>query len=110
MKTDDLITRFMGFTDGSTEKVRPLYVAQTNDVKVLVFKITSKCKNKPDHTKRMYFPILEWKAAGLDKPSYIDLYSSSRWLMRDELIPIIGHLTDDVLRLKTFVARSSLNY
>lgn len=101
----------MSFTDSTTGKLRPLYVIKTTDDKVLVYKITSKYQNKPEHIKRKYFPISEWQEAGLDKPPYIDLYSGSRWLVRDQLMPIIGHLTeDDVLRLKTFIAQSSLDY
>lgn len=111
MKTNDLITHFMAYADEKSGKVRPLYVIKATEDKVLVFKISSQYEKKPAHIKQRYFPINDWKSAGLLKMSYIDTYSGSRWLPLDQLMPIIGHLTDDdVLRLQAFIARTSLDY
>lgn len=48
MKTNDIITHFMTFTDVNTGKVRPLYIIQAMGEKVLTYNIASKYDKKPD--------------------------------------------------------------
>lgn len=52
-------------------KVRPVFVLFTDNDDVYFFSIST--KPGKDHQKKYRAPILNWRKAGLDKPSYIML-------------------------------------
>lgn len=104
MQTNDVVSQYVYFTQQSSGKTRPLLVVATNSDKYLVYKITSKYENKPEAIKDRYFPIEDWEAAGLNKPSYVDTYSGTMWLPTARMNKKIGHLTDnDILRFQQFL-------
>ena len=57
---------------GSDGKRRPVLVISQADAFVSVFRITSQYESKSQAVQAQYFPISEWREAGLEKASYID--------------------------------------
>lgn len=74
MKAMDIYIADVPFDDIDKSKVRPALVVKISQNRVNVFKITSKYKNKSNVIKQLYYPIKEWKSAGLSKPSYVDTH------------------------------------
>ncbi|APX73318.1 hypothetical protein BTM29_03420 [Companilactobacillus allii] len=64
------------FDDSIQSKRRPALVVDIYEKYVVVFKITSKYKNKSDNIKQIYYPIKYWKKAGLVKKSYVDVHKT----------------------------------
>lgn len=91
----------------NTTKRRPALVVAYNNQYVTAFKITSKFGSKSRSIQSTYFPIFEWKKAGLYKASYVDthkLYQISANAVFKR--PPIGELTsNDVARLKLFIQK-----
>ena len=53
-------------------KRRPALLMKWNESKVFVFRVTSQYESKSGYIKSMYYPIIDWKEAGLNMRSYID--------------------------------------
>ena len=57
---------------GSGGKQRPVLILEHDADGVTVFNITTQYDNKSEFIRVKYFAIIDWKQAGLAKPSYID--------------------------------------
>ena len=53
-------------------KTRPVLIINQQDAVVYVFNITTQYEGKSDVIRAGYFTINDWKAAGLDRQSYVD--------------------------------------
>jgi len=71
MKPFDLHIAYVAWGDNG--KRRPVLILTEEDGEISAFQITSKFKNKSAAIQSQYFTIEDWKEAGLDKPSYIDI-------------------------------------
>jgi len=81
-------------------------VGKANLTVVLLDSITSQYEGKSNFIKLQYYPIRDWKQAGLKKPSYIDIGSTMNFDFREILKSgkHIGALTDtDVRELAEFI-------
>ena len=98
MRPFDIFIAYVDWGDGG--KHRPVLVySQNNDV-MFVFSITT--KPRPKH-----FKIIDWAAAGLHKPSFVDISSPIKFSLKsiNSKTPI-GHLSDtDKKRLMQFLVR-----
>lgn len=91
--------------DGTT-KVRPIYVLEYDGERVRFLSITSQYASKSEAMQKVYFVIQDWSEAGLDKPSYIDVYKS--YIISDNkiIIDYIGELSElDEERLWQFIKK-----
>ena len=111
MKANDLTTHFMLYSDGTTGKPRPIYIADIQNKEALVYKITSQFEHKSKTVKSKYFEIKDWKITGLKKQSWIDTYSDPIWLPLTTLKTSFGHLSNqDILAFHKFIQLNSLDY
>ena len=102
MKTNDILTAYISWPGGG--KSRPIYVINDDGEKIRFYKITSKYINKTNSIKRMYFPINDWKASGLYKPSYIDTITVGCLLKKKFKIKYVGKLSSkDAKRFVEFL-------
>ena len=58
---------------GSDGKTRPVLVFIVDDNTVRVYQVTTQYENKSEEIKALYFKIVDWAQAGLDKQSYVDI-------------------------------------
>ncbi|MFK5706173.1 type II toxin-antitoxin system PemK/MazF family toxin [Ligilactobacillus sp. LYQ139] len=101
-KEGDVAIAFIRFPERVGGKRRPVLIVQVNAKECLVLTITSQYQNKSAQIKRQFYPIREWKKAGLRKQSYVDIKEVTR-IMCDRL-EIIGHLSAvDYSSLITFI-------
>ena len=104
MQPMDIYIANVPFDDKNSNKIRPALVVKVKDQRVNVFKITSKFKNKSQFVKGFYYPIEEWKEAGLRKKSYVDTHKT--YNLPEAMVfskKPIGKLTDqDVINLFKF--------
>lgn len=111
MKSQDIAISFVQFTNSNNGKIRPLLLIQVKGEQVLAYKITSKYKNKSDKVKEKYYPIQNWKEAGLLKASYIDTYSPPAFIPLSEIKRVIGTLQPiDVLGFENFLLKQNMDY
>lgn len=102
MKTNEIYTAEVSWLGGS--KRRPVLIIEDKNREVSVFKITSKYENKSKYIKHFYYPIVEWKKSGLNKPSYIDTKTLEYLNKKDLSFHRVGFLTSkDKQRLKEFI-------
>lgn len=89
------------YVENGQSKTRPILLWRLNDMAIF-YKITSQFANKSDEIRKKYFPIMYWKEAGLDKPSFVDL--NSRYNAKsfaDYPIREIGRLSEqDAINLR----------
>jgi hypothetical protein len=106
MKTNDIATAYLAYTDGSGGKRRPLLIVDTDREYYSIFKITSQYEQKSPAIKANYFEIKDWKSAGLFKASYIDtltLVKLPKAIYRDKP-KMIGELQQaDIKALNRFL-------
>jgi len=57
---------------GSGGKTRPVLAFCIDENTVDIYKITTQYESKSEDIKALYFKIIDWKQAGLDKQSYVD--------------------------------------
>lgn len=93
MKTNDLISLYVSYVETNGGKSRPVLIRKVSAQTVEAYKITSKYKNKSDYIKQQYYPIKEWQAAGLRKPSWVDIGNLYRFPKRGLTFKGIGHLS-----------------
>ncbi|WP_416353251.1 hypothetical protein ACNAN0_10575 [Agrilactobacillus fermenti] len=72
-----------------------------------IYKITNQYHNKSSAVRAVYYPIREWQAAGLKKPSYVVVHKTyivpTNQLVQRKLL---GVLTDmDAVRLAEFIVQ-----
>jgi len=71
---NDVLILYVPFNDGSGKgKVRPVLLLQMTKSGMKVFRITSKYSTKSAKIQKRYYEIQDWKEAGLDRPSWIDI-------------------------------------
>nr|WP_276580320.1 type II toxin-antitoxin system PemK/MazF family toxin [Lacticaseibacillus parakribbianus] len=93
------------FDDAGTTKYRPALIIVPGRDTSRIFKVTSRFNSKSATIQAVYFPLQDWQAAGLKRPSWVDchrLYNiATAQLVRRRLI---GQLSDaDTARLFRFV-------
>jgi len=74
MDTYEIYIAYVSWAGGG--KRRPVLVLEENVGSVTVFDITTQYQNKSESIRAKYFPINDWKQAGLDMQSYIDTNST----------------------------------
>jgi len=57
---------------GSGGKVRPVLAFIVDEETVDIYQITTKYEGKNAEIKALYFKIIDWAQAGLDRESYVD--------------------------------------
>lgn len=72
MKTNDIATAYIAYSDKVGGKRRPVLVVDDNDKALVCYRITSKYTNKSENIKQFYFSIEDWKVAGLNMKSWVD--------------------------------------
>lgn len=107
MQPMDIYIADVPFDEENDSKVRPALVLRVRDGWVNVFKVTSQYQNKSTKIKRLYYPICEWKKAGLKKQSYVDTHRT--YSLPEKFIfsrRPIGKLTElDRIKLFEFIQR-----
>jgi mRNA interferase MazF len=108
MAVGDIYRIFVRFGSDTLEgKERyTVEIGKTNLTVVLLDSITSQYKDKSDYIKLQYYPIRDWRQAGLKKSSYIDIRSTMSFDFREILKSgkLIGKLsTTDVKELTKFI-------
>ena len=93
MRTNDLVSLYVSFVETNGGKSRPVLIRKVSEQTVEAFKITSKYQNKSAYIKQQYYPIKDWQAAGLRKPSWVDLGHLYRFPKVDLNYKEIGHLS-----------------
>ena len=95
------------FDEDNRFKRRPALVLQIEHERVLVFKITSKFKNKSKSVQQFYFPITAWQQAGLLRQSYVDIHQVYSLPAKEvfKKSPIGRLAASDILALQGFVQK-----
>ena len=108
MAVGDIYRIFVRFGSDTLEgKERyTVEIGKTNLTVVLLDSITSQYKDKSDYIKLQYYPIRDWRQAGLQKSSYIDIRSTMSFDFREILrsgkyIDQLSHT--DVIELTKFI-------
>ena len=57
---------------GSGGKTRPVLVLAVDENTADIYQITTQYESKGEEIKALYFKIIDWVQAGLDRQSYID--------------------------------------
>ncbi|PWX58334.1 toxin-antitoxin system, toxin component, MazF family protein [Clostridium perfringens] len=69
---NDIATIYVAYSDKIGGKRRPVLLVDEDDTNLVFYRITSKYANKSENIKQFYFPIEDWKEAGLNMKSWID--------------------------------------
>ena len=108
MAVGDIYRIFVRFGSDTLEGKEPytVEIGKTNLTVVLLDSITSQYKDESDYIKLQYYPIRDWRQAGLKKSSYIDIRSTMSFDFREILRSgkHIGKLSNtDVIELTKFI-------
>ena len=103
----DVVIAYMTFSEGTGGKRRPILLVKHSKKIYMGMKITSKYQSKSEKIKSHYYPIKDWRKAGLKKPSYVDIFNlmklSESYIIKNN-IRRIGHLTSyDNKHLRQFI-------
>ena len=102
MKINDIYLAFVSWGKGG--KQRPILILQSDNNTLSFYAITSKYHHKSKEMQAVRYPIVDWKHAGLNKPSYIVIDNKYQMLKFGEEFIKLGHLTDrDKVGLRDFV-------
>ena len=93
MKTNDLISLYVSYVETNGGKRRPVLIRKVSAQTVEAYKITSKYKNKSAYIRQQYYPIKERQAAGLMKPSWVNIGKLYRFPKKGLTFKGIGHLS-----------------
>ena len=107
MEKDDIITLYLAYSDTASGKIRPVLILDINEKNIIVFKITTKYKNKSNSIKKNYYKIIDWKESGLDRQSYIDTNQTAT-VAKNVLLHAkkIGNLSaKDIFELSLFLKK-----
>lgn len=74
MQPMDIYIADVPFDEENGSKARPALVLRVQNGWVNVFKVTSQYQKKSAKIRQLYYPICEWKQAGLKKKSYVDTH------------------------------------
>jgi len=108
-KNDVLIT-FIQFVNGTDGKKRPVLVVVEDEQAVGVYAITTKYSDKSKFIKKQYYPIKDWRQAGLKVKSYVDIGSKYTFKKRELSYYKIGHLSiRDIRDLEEFIVQFTKN-
>ncbi|MCH4248294.1 MAG: type II toxin-antitoxin system PemK/MazF family toxin [Acinetobacter populi] len=89
----ELYWAYVGFTDTSNGKTRPvLYIRQT-DTDYVVFRLSSQYDNKSAFIQSKYVEIQDWKQAGLTKQSWVDTVQTYHLSIDKIKLRYIGQLS-----------------
>lgn len=104
-KENDVLILFIPFNDSTRRgKVRPALLLQMTKSGMKVFRITSKYSTKSPRFQKQYYEIQDWKEAGLDKPSWIDIGEAGSFELEHLNPKRIGTLsTKDINSLAEFI-------
>lgn len=104
LKSNDVITAFVTFVEGTGGKSRPVLVQASDEKIISGLGLTSQYANKSEHIKKQYYEIKDWQAAGLKKPTWVDIFRIVRLPKSRVKVSSIGKLTDrDIEGLTIFV-------
>ena len=108
MAVGDIYRIFVKFGSDTLEgKERyTVEIGKVNLTVVLLDSMISQYKDKSDYIKLQYYPIRDWRQAGLQKSSYIDIHSTMSFDFREILRSgkYIGQLSHtDVIELTKFI-------
>ncbi|WCG35989.1 toxin-antitoxin system, toxin component, MazF family protein [Companilactobacillus farciminis] len=114
IKSNDILIFFVAFVDTKGGKKRPILVTKVNQNDIVFFSMTSKYSNKSKTIQKQYYPIINWKESGLNKPTFIDIGNIRKTQIDDTIkLEKIGSLTiQDKIQLAAFIAeykKGSLN-
>ncbi|MCT4487921.1 type II toxin-antitoxin system PemK/MazF family toxin [Levilactobacillus parabrevis] len=104
METNEIAIVYLAFTQSSGGKRRPVIVIDDFSKDLLCYPVTTKYAEKSTRIRKNYLEIVDWQAANLDKPSWIDvgtMYRLDKTLQMK--IKKIGKLSvADIWRLAMF--------
>ena len=92
--THKLYWAYVGFIDISGGKKRPVLYLRETDESYIVLRLSSQFDNKSDFIKSKYIEILDWKIAGLSKPSWIDTIQTYTLPIDKTELTYIGQLSE----------------
>ncbi|MGL9730342.1 hypothetical protein [Enterococcus sp. DIV0756] len=85
-------------------KVRSVLLLQMTKSGMKVFRITSKYSTKSAKIQKRYYEIQDWKEAGLDRPSWIDIGEAACFNLENLHPKRIGALSEkDINSLAAFI-------
>ncbi|MDF7638019.1 hypothetical protein PT285_01015 [Lactobacillus sp. ESL0791] len=93
MKTNDVITLYVGYIEGKGGKRRPVIVRKISNQGLMAFKVTTKYANKSEYIKQQYYSVHDWAEAGLKQQSWIDIGNIYEFKNKNLQVKKIGHLT-----------------
>ncbi|TPR56907.1 type II toxin-antitoxin system PemK/MazF family toxin [Enterococcus sp. OL5] len=73
MKMNKILSLYVAFVGKEGGKRRPVLIVENSENEIIFYSITSKCQNKSDKIKKLYFKINDWKDSNLKKESWIDI-------------------------------------
>ncbi|MDR3241708.1 MAG: toxin-antitoxin system, toxin component, MazF family protein [Lactobacillaceae bacterium] len=73
MKSNDVVSVYIAYSDIHGGKRRPVLVVKLDEKYIYVLRITTKFANKSPQIQANYFKIDNWREAGLNQLSYIDV-------------------------------------
>jgi hypothetical protein len=89
-------------------KKRPVVVIGSDEQNYVILKVTSQYESKSERIQQNFYPIQDYKVAGLLKPSYIDVQSLQR-IAQTGLQVVFGELSDnDIVGLNHFMEQSKV--
>jgi len=107
MATGNIYSLFVDFNQKTGGKERfTVEISQIGLGIVVLDDITSKYEKKSDFIKLQYYPIKDWREAGLKQPSYVDIGSRHTLSLQEmvELSRYMGKLSlRDVEDLAAFI-------
>ncbi|MGX7301257.1 type II toxin-antitoxin system PemK/MazF family toxin [Enterococcus gilvus] len=107
IRQNDVLILYIPFNDAAGRgKMRPALFVQRTHSGVKVFRITSKYATKSAKIQKRYYKIKDWKEAGLNKPSWIDIGESASFDLENFSPKKIGTLsTNDINSLAEFIEK-----
>lgn len=106
MKTNDIFSLYVSYVSVNGGKRRPVYFLKVEDEFVYGLRITTKYAQKSHYIKQRYFEIKEWKLAGLNKKSWIDVGEVLKFSTKDINSKRIGYLCNsDKMLLTKFMSK-----
>lgn len=84
MRLFDIYFAYMMFDDGCGGKERPVLIMDLDDGLAAIYNVTTQYENKSEYIRSLYYPITDWKKAGLSKQSYVDTVKA-RYVTQESL-------------------------
>ncbi|GHU51740.1 MazF family toxin-antitoxin system [Clostridia bacterium] len=93
MNIFDIYLAYMSFDEDKGGKERPVLVVDIDDGLAVVYNVTSQYGGKSEYIRSKYYPLKDWKQAGLLKQSYVDTVKA-RYIEQSVCTKSIGTLTE----------------